>query len=190
MEMAIANTKADFLLSFTQLKDHQVGPVSNCIAILKQMTADIMSCKYIAEAQRIAALSTMLPQNANAILYRSAVEELFLDMVAQIVFIGSNGIDEHWKRNSAYSLDTVTNIWQTFVDEGIVQQTNVSSVVPEVSWTDKQLEEFSDKRVRKEIEQLTQDQQGAGRARVPTLAIGLGQGCHQLGIDKKVQTTT
>ena len=54
MEMAIANTKADLLLSFTQLKDHQVAPVSNWgIAILKQMTADIMSCKYIAEAQRI-----------------------------------------------------------------------------------------------------------------------------------------
>ena len=91
----------------------------------------------------------MLPQNANSILYRAAVEELFLDMVAQIVLVGSNGIDEHWKRNSAYSLDTVTNIWQSFVDEGIVQQTNVSSVVPEVSWTDKQLEQFSDKRVRK-----------------------------------------
>ena len=44
--------------------------------------------------------------------------KLFLDMVAQIVFVGSNGIDEHWKRNSAYSLDPVTNIWQTFVDEG------------------------------------------------------------------------
>ena len=144
MEMAIANTKADFLLSFTQLKDHQVAPVSNWgIAILKQMTADIMSCKYIAEAQRIAALSAMLPQNANAILYRSAVEELFLDMVAQIVLVGSNGIDEHWKRNSASSLDTVTSIWQSFVAEGIVQQTNVSSVVPEISWTDKQLEEFS-----------------------------------------------
>ena len=58
MEMAIANTTADFLLSFTQLKDHQVASVSNWgIAILKQMTADIMSCKYIAEAQRIAALS-------------------------------------------------------------------------------------------------------------------------------------
>ena len=67
------------------------------------------------------------------------------------MLVGSNGIDEHWKRNSASSLDTVTNIWQSFVDEGIVQQTNVSSVVPEVSWTDKQLEEFSDKRVRKEI---------------------------------------
>ena len=158
MEMAIANTKADFLLSFTQLKDHQVAPVSNWgIAILKQMTANIMSCKYIAEAQKIAALSAVLPQNANAILYRSAVEELFLDMVAQIVLVGSNGIDEHWKRNSPYSLDTVTSIWQSFVAEGIVQQTNVSSVVPEVSWTDKQLEEFSDKRVRKEIEQLTQD---------------------------------
>ena len=77
MEMAIANTKADFLLSFTQLKDHQVAPVSNWgIAILKQMTADIMSCKYIAEAQKIAALSAVLPQNANSILYRSAVEEI------------------------------------------------------------------------------------------------------------------
>ena len=79
MEMAIANTQADFLLSFTQLKDHQVAPVSNWgIAILKQMTADIMSCKYIAEAQRIAALSAMLPQNANSILYRAAVEELWI----------------------------------------------------------------------------------------------------------------
>ena len=75
MEMAIANTQADFLLSFTQLKDHQVAPVSNWgIAILKQMTADIMSCKYIAEAQKIAALSAVLPQSANAILYRSAVK--------------------------------------------------------------------------------------------------------------------
>ena len=81
-----------------------MAPVSNWgIAILKQMTADIMSRKYIAEAQKIAALSAVLPQNANAILYRSAVEELFLDMVAQIVLVGSNGIDEHWKRNSAYS---------------------------------------------------------------------------------------
>ena len=113
MEMAIANRKADFLLSFTQLKDHQVAPVSTWgIAILTQTTADIMSCKYIAEAQRIAAQSAVLPQNANSILYRSTVEELFLDMVAQIVFVGSSGIDEHWKRNSAYSLDTVTNIWQ------------------------------------------------------------------------------
>ena len=97
MEMAIANTKADFLLSFTQLKDHQVAPVSNWgIAILTQMTADIMSCKYIADAQKLAALSVVLPPNANSILYRSAVEELFLDMVAQIVLVGSNGIDEHW----------------------------------------------------------------------------------------------
>ena len=75
-----------------------MAPVSNWgIAILTQMTADIISCKYIAEAQKLAALSVVLPQNANSILYRSAVEELFLDMVAQIVFVGSNGIDEHWK---------------------------------------------------------------------------------------------
>ena len=60
-----------------------MASVSNWgISILTQMTADIMSCKYIAEAQKIAALSAMLPQNANAILYRAAVEELFLDMVA------------------------------------------------------------------------------------------------------------
>ena len=59
-----------FPLSFTQLKDHQGAPVSNWgIAILKQMTADIMSCKYIAEAQKIAALSAVLPQNANCILH-------------------------------------------------------------------------------------------------------------------------
>ena len=110
------------------------------------------------------------------------------------MFVGSNGIDEHWKRNSAYSLDTVTSIWQSFVDEGIVQQANVSSVVHEVSWTDKQLEEFSDKRVRKEIEQLTQDvpvlSKEPGEHEFLLWLLGLGKVCHQLGINKKAQTTT
>ena len=53
MEMAIANTKADFLLSFTQLKDHQVAPVSNWgIAILKQMTADIRVANTLQKLKR------------------------------------------------------------------------------------------------------------------------------------------
>ena len=68
---------------------------------------------------------------------------------------GTDELSEKWKQTTAYSLRSARVIWQSFVDDGLVQQSKPASNAHIVQWSEKQVEEFSDKRVRREIEQLT-----------------------------------
>ena len=84
-----------------------------------------------------------------------AMQELLIDMVAHAARHGTDELSDKWKQTTAYSLGSARVVWQSFLDDGLVQQSKPASNAHIVQWSEKQVEEFSDKRVRREIEQLT-----------------------------------
>ena len=79
-------------------------------------------------------------------IFVTAMQEL-IDMVAHAARHGTDELSEKWKQ-----LRSARVIWQSFVDDGLVQQSKPASNAHIVQWSEKQVEEFSDKRVRREIE--------------------------------------
>ena len=107
-----------------------------------------------------------------------AMQELLIDMVAHAARHGTDELSDKWKQTTAYSLGSARVVWQSFLDDGLVQQAKPASNAHIVQWSEKQVEEFSDKRVRREIEQLThrsRAEEGASGTRILTMAAGHGR---------------
>ena len=96
-----------------------------------------------------------LPVTGNTMVFVIAKQELLIDMVAHAARHGTDELADKWKQTTAYSLGSARVVWQSFLDDGLVQQAKPASNAHIVQWSEKQVEEFSDKRVRREIEQLT-----------------------------------
>ena len=95
---------------------------------MSQVKSEILACKYITEAQRFAILKT-LPVTGNTMVFVIAMQELLIDMVAHAARHGTDELSDKWKQTTAYSLRSARVIWQSFVDDGLVQQSKPASNV-------------------------------------------------------------
>ena len=156
LQQAAAFAKEEFISSLQYMDLHQLGEVTAFgISIMNQVKSQILACKYITEAQRFATLVKTLPVTGNTMVFVIAMQELLIDMVAHAARHGTDELSDKWKQTTAYSLCSARVVWQSFLDDGLVQQAKPASNAHIVQWSEKQVEEFSDKRVRREIEQLT-----------------------------------
>ena len=156
LQQAAAFAKEEFISSLQYMDLHQLGEVTAFgISIMNQVKSQILACKYITEAQRFAILVKTLPVTGNTMVFVIAMQELLIDMVAHAARHGTDELSDKWKQTTAYSLGSARVVWQSFLDDGLVQQSKPASNAHIVQWSEKQVEEFSDKRVRREIEQLT-----------------------------------
>ena len=64
---------------------------------MSQVTSEILACKYITEAQRFALLVKALPVTGNMMVFVTAEQELFIDMVAHAARHGTDELSEKWK---------------------------------------------------------------------------------------------
>ena len=124
----MAFAKEEFISSLQYMDLHQLGEITAFgISILSQATSEILACNHITEAQRFAILVKALPVTGNTMVFVTAVQELLLDMVAHAARHGTDELSDKWKQTTAYSLRSARVIWQSFLDDGIVQQSKPAS---------------------------------------------------------------
>jgi hypothetical protein len=152
LKPAILNMRSEVLENSKRIAPREAGQYLQAgLEALSEIEHEVTNCTHVSQAQRLVALADGLVENGQTMYYIMNVRELFADMVQHIAKGGLEDIDIHW-RISTFPLREASRIWDALCRSGAATQPISCESTAFTQWSTEQLEAFSDRRVRQELQ--------------------------------------
>jgi hypothetical protein len=156
-QQALLHVRGEFLSMVTGLQERHVAHYTAWgESTMNDLSGVINTCAPIGNAYNLMIRAEGIPSNANTVVFKVGIRELYTDMVMHATQYGVGALDDPtWKLSSTVSLKTAEQIWNSFISDGLVAQPTTTAPLKPMVWSEAQLAEYQHKRVKSELEQMT-----------------------------------